>query len=71
MRMRVGTSTSTYSIEEKNTLIMALNLEMSVSARAHAQLSSLKTSRHPLRYQLEDIIRTSLRTYKKLLLNKN
>ena len=48
----------------KNTLIMALNLEMSVSARAHAQLSSLKTSRHPLRYQLEDIIRTSIRIYR-------
>lgn len=40
---------STYGMEQKKSLIMALKLELSISARAHTQLSKLHLTRTHLK----------------------
>ena len=54
-------STSTFQMEQNNILILTVNLEMSVSARALAQLSNLH--RAHLKYQMEEITRTLFYKY--------
>ena len=54
--------TSTYRLEQNETLIVALDLEMSVSVRAHAQMSTLRTRK----YQIKERTRAALYIYRLL-----
>ena len=55
--------TSTYRMEQNKTLIMALNLELSVSVRAHALCQICPVKRHIRTHQMEEITRTLLCIY--------
>lgn len=55
--------TSTYRMVQNKTLIMALNLELSVSVRAHALCQICSVKRHIRTNQMEEIARKLLSIY--------
>ena len=56
--------TRKYHMEQSKTFIMALNFEITLSSRAHAQFQICTLQRHIWRYQIKEITWTQISMYR-------